>query len=383
MAIEIINPRDAVRPAYYSQAVRVDDTVYVSGQVAWDRKGVVVGKGDIAAQVEQVFQNLADVLKLAGGGLENVVKLTAFLTNPLFYRAFREARVKRYPGDAPASTALIVPALASPELLVEVEAIASLSRNRRYLNQPGRPLEQRRNFSQAAQTGDVVYVSGHAAVDREEKGVGRGDVVAQAEAIFRGISDDLAMAGAGLRNIALLKNFLINPALFPPFWEAHNRIIPSNYPANNVIVVGALASPDFLAETEAIASASGDVELIEPPWEGKPVGYTMAARIGKTLYISGQLARDRNGIVIGRGDIKAQAEQALLNMGIVLRRAGVEYRDVVKITTYLTNATFFPAWREVRTRFFPSSPPASTTVAVQGLTRADFLIEVEAVAVLH
>lgn len=101
--------------------------VAVSGQVALDERGEVVGAGDPAAQARQVFENLRRCLAAAGAGFGDVVKLTYFLTDVAHLPAVRAVRNEYLDADhLPASTAVQVVALFRPELLLEVEAYALL-----------------------------------------------------------------------------------------------------------------------------------------------------------------------------------------------------------------------------------------------------------------
>ena len=109
-----------------SQAVRVNGTVYVSGQVAFGPDGEVVGENDMAAQSRQVFDNIRAVLAAAGASMDDVVKITAFLTDLGRYSEYSTARAEAFPNNIPASTAVAAPALVKPDLLVEVEAVAEI-----------------------------------------------------------------------------------------------------------------------------------------------------------------------------------------------------------------------------------------------------------------
>lgn len=105
----------------------------------------------------------------------------------------------------------------------------------------------------------------------------------------------------------------------------------------------------------------------------------------KTIYISGQVSIDENGALVGAGDLAAQAEQAMRNLGLALAAARATFADVVKITTYVVNYT--PEQRAVigkaRAPFFAGGePPASTLLGVSALALPDWLIEIEAVAVV-
>jgi 2-iminobutanoate/2-iminopropanoate deaminase len=114
--------------SHFTDAVRAGDLLFVSGIVAVDAEGKLVGGDDVVAQAEQVFENMRRVLAVAGCGFEDVVKITIFLTdvddraklNPLRQAAFGSAR--------PASTLVEVPRLAVPGSKVEVEAVALVPR---------------------------------------------------------------------------------------------------------------------------------------------------------------------------------------------------------------------------------------------------------------
>jgi enamine deaminase RidA (YjgF/YER057c/UK114 family) len=105
----------------------------------------------------------------------------------------------------------------------------------------------------------------------------------------------------------------------------------------------------------------------------------------RTIYISGQVSIDDAGALVGAGDLATQTVQAMRNVGLALAAAGATFADVVKITTYVVN--YAPEQRDVigkaRASFFPSGkPPASTLVGVTALALPDWLVEIEAVAVV-
>jgi 2-iminobutanoate/2-iminopropanoate deaminase len=117
--------------------------------------------------------------------------------------------------------------------------------------------------------------------------------------------------------------------------------------------------------------------------EAKPVAnYKMATRMegGRLLYISGQVAWDAGGNIVGKGDVRAQARQAFENLRGVLHAAGGDVTNLMKITTYITAIENFPAVAEARTAVFQGELPASTLIVVKALFHPDFLIEVEGVA---
>ena len=117
----------------------------------------------------------------------------------------------------------------------------------------------------------------------------------------------------------------------------------------------------------------------------RPMGYSHAARVhrGQPLFLAGQVALDPSGAVVGKGDFRAQAKQVFENLKAVVESAGGSFGDIVKLNVYLVEVSHLAEYREVRDSYIDAQhPPASTLVQVAALFRPDFLIEVEAVAIL-
>ena len=119
-----LNPSGMHTPTGYSHVVKAGDTIYIAGQVAVASDGSVVGKDDPAAQAEQVYKNLQNALASVGASLQHLVKTTTYVVSRDCIEAVREARAKYLANDPPTSTLLIVSRLASPEILIEIEAVA-------------------------------------------------------------------------------------------------------------------------------------------------------------------------------------------------------------------------------------------------------------------
>jgi enamine deaminase RidA (YjgF/YER057c/UK114 family) len=120
-----INPDSLSRSRGYSQVVKVGNTIYIAGQVSAGADGNVVGKGDPEAQVRQVWRNVEAAVKAAGGTLQHVMKTTTYVTNIQYGAAVRKVREEVFQSsNPPTSTLLVVAGLASPDYLVEIEAIA-------------------------------------------------------------------------------------------------------------------------------------------------------------------------------------------------------------------------------------------------------------------
>jgi len=115
-----------------------------------------------------------------------------------------------------------------------------------------------------------------------------------------------------------------------------------------------------------------------------PAGYSQVVEVrgGRTLYISGQIAVDPSGNVVGSGDFTAQVKQVFANLKARLDEAGASFNHVVKLNFYLVDASNLQIVRDIRDTYVNrENPPASTLVVVKQLVRPELLVEVDAIAV--
>jgi reactive intermediate/imine deaminase len=115
---------DPYEPFRLSQGMRVDGLLFVSGQAALAEDGTLVGGDDFDLQAEQTFRNLQRVLEAGGSSLEQVVKVTIYLTDMSNFQKIVELRGRWFTPPWPADTIVEVSALALPELQIEIEAVA-------------------------------------------------------------------------------------------------------------------------------------------------------------------------------------------------------------------------------------------------------------------
>jgi len=128
-----------------------------------------------------------------------------------------------------------------------------------------------------------------------------------------------------------------------------------------------------------------EIRLSNPPSLSKPNGYSHVAEVtgGRTIYLSGQIAFDADGKVVGVGDMRAQAQQVFANIKAALDSVGADFNAVVKLTYFIVDITQMPLVREVRAKYVNmANPPASSAFEVRQLTHPDLLLEIEAIAVL-
>ena len=120
--------------------------------------------------------------------------------------------------------------------------------------------------------------------------------------------------------------------------------------------------------------------------DGDKVLYSqvMVVEVGgaRQIFVAGQTPRDRHGNCVGPGDMRAQIEQVGENIKAALEAAGATLADIVKTTTYVTDMDEYFEHQDMRMRYFVDALPTSTTVQVARLSRPEFMVEIEAFAIV-
>jgi enamine deaminase RidA (YjgF/YER057c/UK114 family) len=130
------------------------------------------------------------------------------------------------------------------------------------------------------------------------------------------------------------------------------------------------------------------IRRLNPPELGAPPGYSQVVevRAARMIFIAGQTALDRDGALVGKGDISAQADQVFGNLSAALASVGCSAANLVKLTVFLRDMEHLARYREARNRFFatvdPPAAPAITLIEASKLYGPDFLIEIEAIAAI-
>ena len=162
-----------------------------------------------------------------------------------------------------------------------------------------------------------------------------------------------------------------------------------------LLVTLVLATPmsgvaqDKKVNTKAKEAKTAGVRIFNPDTLAKPTaGYSQVAEVtsGKIVYIAGQVAQDRSGNLVGKDDFRAQVQQVFENLKAAVEAAGGDFHDVVKLNYFCAESvdpSQITAVREIRDKYVnTASPPTSTFVVVKRLVRPEWMIEVEAVAVV-
>jgi 2-iminobutanoate/2-iminopropanoate deaminase len=124
-------------------------------------------------------------------------------------------------------------------------------------------------------------------------------------------------------------------------------------------------------------------EHLNPEIMSQPRGYTQVVKAGNTVYIAGQVAVAPDGSTVGKGDPQTQVRQVLRNLEAAVKSTGGTLQNIVKTTTYITNIEYAAVVREVRNEVYRSlKPPTSTLLVVSQLVSPDYMVEIEAIAVV-
>jgi len=261
------------------------------------------------------------------------------------------------------------------------------------LHIPSSRITAKPHWSLGYRAGDTLFTAGQPGVNREGQIVAA-DTQAQTRQAFENLRLILEEAGLQFSNIAKVRLFmreakdyeLMNEVRIP-YYEEH--FPDGNYPASTALVTGPLAVEGLAIEIEALASAQKscfDTDKIVkkiPLDLPKQPHWRLGAVAADLLWTTGQPGLDLECNLVGP-DAASQTEQCLVNTGYILEEGGFEWKDVLRLSTFLTDASLYGEMVEVRNEFlgahFPDGDyPASTTIEA-AMPPPGMLVEIEAVA---
>lgn len=247
--------RQQERPAY-APARDAGGIVYLSSCLPVDESGRLVGEGDLQAQAQQVYANINKKLAAVGLGTEQVVKTVDYVAWDALkqYKATGRVRREHLTEPYPAATGILMSRLAQPGALIQVDVMAS--RHPTEAINPGWDRYQKLTYSPGVRAGNVLFLSGQAALDPEtEEAVHPGDVAAQAEYTYANVIKVLEAAGAGPEDIVKTVEY-VTPEGLPRYREVaavRERLLTAPWPASTGIVCRGLLRPEFQLEIDPLA----------------------------------------------------------------------------------------------------------------------------------
>jgi reactive intermediate/imine deaminase len=356
----------------YSPAVKASGFIYVSGTLAQDETGALVGVGDVGTQTRRVIERMREVLKAAGTSLDRVVSATVYLKNAGDFPAMNDVYRTYWTLDPPTRTTVVAD-FVLPGALVEISMIAVPAGAERTVIHPENWMRSPNPYSYAIKAGDTVFLSGLVSRNGRDNTVVKGDVATQTKVVLHNAGELLEAAGLTHAHVVSSRVYLPDVAHFQDMNAAYRQYFPSAPPAR-ATVQAALAGRDYAVEISLVASLSKK-EVISG---GRPTNPNLSAaiRAGNRVYVSGILGNTPETT----DDAGAQTRETLARIRDRLTAAGLTPADVVEGVVYLTDVGHFSAMNQHYRTFFERDFPARTTVGT-GLVAADGLVEIMVTAV--
>ena len=356
----------------YSPAVKAGGFIYLSGTLAQDDRGALVGGGDVGAQTRRVLERMRDVLTAAGSSLDQVVAATVYLEAATDFQAMNEV-YRTYWAKEPPTRTTVIADFVLPGALVEISMIAVPAGGERVVIHPEGWMRSPNPYSYAIRSGDTLFLSGLVSRNGRDNTVVKGDVTVQTKVVLDNAGELLKAAGMTHAHVVSSRVYLPDAAQFQAMNSAYRQYFPSAPPAR-ATVQAALAGRDYAVEITVVAS-SAKKEVIG---DGRPANPNLSAaiRAGNRVYLSGMLGNTPES----KGDAGAQTRETLSRIRNALSAAGLTPADVVEGLVYLTDVRNFGAMNEPYRAFFERDFPARATVGA-GLVAPDGLVEIMMTAV--
>jgi len=353
----------------FSTAVKADGLIYVSGTLG--------SGGDVKAQTKQVLDNINAALKTAGSSLANAASMTVYLKNQSDFAAMNDVYKTYWTKDPPARTTVMVPLL--NEGLVEISAVAIPDGGERVVVNPSDWMVSPNPYSYGIKTGNTLFLAGLISRNGKDNTAVKGDMAAQTKTVMENGAAVLKAAGMSFSDVVSARVYVTDTAAFQDMNNVYRTFFPTDPPAR-ATVKALLTSADYLVEVTMVAVRGTKSAVTTPTEDGKPgtknPNLSSAIRVGNRLYVSGILGNTPTN----KGDVKAQAAEAMTRIGRTLKAAGFDWANLVEGVVYLPDLTKFAdmnaSYREPIGKDFP----ARATVGA-GLMNADGAVEIMFTAV--
>jgi enamine deaminase RidA (YjgF/YER057c/UK114 family) len=393
-----------IADAAVSAAIRHGERVFLSGANALQGDGSVAGLGDPAAQANAALDRLEQALSAAGGSLASLTKLTTCIVDRGYRSEAYAVIARRLPNVRAVSTGLVVAGLPLPEMIIQIDAEAAIpSAPPRYTRPYDFDSWHGQGFpwqgSMVLATDDEFFVRGQTGASLDHTGVtakGRGhaDAVAQAEVAMTNLATILAEAGASLDDICKITVYIGDRAYRSAIYPVIGKHLAGVRPVSTGIITTGFARHDIVFEldTVVVRKQAGAPHRRVRPYHSSAARYghqgqqldcefCMAVVAGDRVILRGQTGMGLDEKLHGVGDAKAQAEQAMRNVEVLLQEAGASLSGVVKATVYVTDRAFLPEVNAAVLSRLGDATPAVTAVIVKGLASPELLMEVDITAI--
>jgi 2-iminobutanoate/2-iminopropanoate deaminase len=392
------SPRFSPPIAPYPHGVRVGDYVFLSGAVGTDPEGKLVGRHharpDMGHQTEAVLDSLDHALDLLDARRDEVISLTTFIADWREVDQYWEALDQRY-GKIKPTLSTVGAGLAQVGLVVEIEAIAVAGATPQRITVPAGIAAP--PASVGVRAGNLIVLSGIAGTD-ESGAVVPGGIREQTTRALENVRAALAQAGATPRDVIKTHTTIADWRDFDGYNETYAAFFGEPYPAR-ASILGSLSDPRRLIEFSIMAVVDEDRTYVDTAKLGRyqtraerpgvllddrlspgVAPHCQAVRAGDLIAVSGMVATDLDGKLIGPFDVRAQTDAILHSIAFCLERLDSTMDDVVKTLVTVTDWRDYAGYNEEYARHVPAPYPARSTI-LGGLAQYGLLIEIEAFAV--
>jgi enamine deaminase RidA (YjgF/YER057c/UK114 family) len=388
-------------PVSHQKGVRCGQMVWIGGQMDLGRDGRVTNPGNLAAQAAGCIGNIASVLDGLGCAPTDLVKLLCFYVNDgsLDEDGFLSMVASALPGGAlPAVTAVPVPALAIPGVLVAIEGYAMVGAAGEHLPRSYAPAggltPLQPTFAGAVRCGKMIFVSGQSPLDADGCVLHPGDIIAQTHDVMARISSALSAFGAGFADVVKINRWYVGQGKtedFEPAAIACGANFRKPGPAATGIPIPRHAREGQQIRIEVVAMLGEDGSRLprrhawpESLWDWTvSIPYQHGVKCHDMIFLGGQVSLDGKGRAVNPNDMRAQTGQAMVHIGSILRDLGVGYSDICKLTTMYAGRGGTGELSEnlrIRSAFFDQLGPATTDIPVPVLAYPGMIIEIDAFA---
>ncbi|CAN5518854.1 RidA family protein [soil metagenome] len=379
----------------HKHGVRCGEMIWVGGQVDLTSAGAVNNIGDLPVQTASCMVNLGRVLAEVDCGLADLVKLLCFYVNDGSQdeTAFLAMVAAALPPDArPAVTAIPVPYLAYPGMVVEIEAYAMRGRGGEALSRSfahSAALSQLPpSFAKAVRCGKMIFVSAQSPDDLS------GTIVAQTKQVMSQIGVALAEFGADFDDVVKVNRWYVGSGTVEDFEPAALACAAHFHepgPAATGIPIPRHAAPGQQIKIEVVAMLGEDGRRLprrhawpESLWDWTVhLPYHHGLKCHDMIFLGGQVSLDKEGRAVDPGNMKAQARQAMIHIGTILHELGAGYADVCKVIAMYEGQSGADTLHDnllIRSSFFQEPGPATTGIPLPALAYPGMIIEIDVFA---
>jgi enamine deaminase RidA (YjgF/YER057c/UK114 family) len=376
-----------------SPAVRVDDLLYIAGQVALDAAFRPLALGDVKEQAKYAFERIGELIEMAGGTMDDVIDMISFHKDPRDMDTVFDVARDYIKGDYPAWTAVGTLGSYRSEVLVSIRAIAHLGKTKKVCYTPG-TLKWWRDYpmSGGCKKGDLLFVSGQVGADADGYVTTPGDHAGQARYAINRIREIVEMAGGTMDDVIDLLAFHQDVRGMDPAVDVWCREVVDDIPFETAAAVTTIGTQGLyklgmLGAFRAIADLSPGKRVAKTPpsiwWHILPISGGTRKAGGKLIAISGEVASDGDGNITTPGDTAAQARYAFNRIREVLEGFDASMDNVVEIISFHKDPRAWEIVMSVGEQYFSKEKgPAWTPVGTTGLYKEGYLHEIYALAMV-